>query len=117
MPQDVDLEDKLIYGLTPGRFGYLVIAALLAIMLWNLAALPPHVRLPGCLSVCAAGAVLAWASFGGRPADRFLVDALLYCCRAYRLRRWRRRWAELVPVAVPAAMVSERPADLEPRRG
>ena len=27
VPQDVDLEDKLIYGLTPVRFGYLVIAA------------------------------------------------------------------------------------------
>ena len=70
MPQDVDLEDKLIYGLTPVRFGYLVIAALAAVMVWNLTPLSPYVRLPGCMVLCAAGAVLGWGRFAGRPAHQ-----------------------------------------------
>ncbi len=102
MPQDVDLEDKLIYGLTPGRFGYLVIAALTAVMLWNLTALPAYLRLPGCLALCAAGALLGWGRFAGRPADRFVADALLFLGRSYRLRRRRRRWFEIVPVSLRA---------------
>jgi hypothetical protein len=102
MPQDVDLEDKLIYGLTPVRFGYLVVAALTAVMLWNLTALPPYVRLPGCLLLCGAGAVLAWGRFSGGPADRFFADALLFFGRSYRLRRRRRHWSEMVPVALRA---------------
>jgi hypothetical protein len=102
MPQDVDLEDRLIYGLTPGRFGYLVVAAISAIMLWNLTAVSPDLRLPGCVCLCAAGAVLGWGRLGGRPADRYLLDALLFYCRTYRPRRRRRRWSELVPVALPA---------------
>jgi hypothetical protein len=102
MPQDVDLEDKLIYGLTPGRFGYLVIAALAAVMLWNLTALPAYLRLPGCASLCAAGALLGWGRFAGRPADRFLADALIFFGRTYGLRRRRRRWSEIVPVSLRA---------------
>ena len=100
MPQDVDLEDKLIYGLTPVRFGYLVVAALAAVMVWNLTALPPYGRLPGCIVLCAAGAVLGWGRFAGRPADRFLADALLFVGRSYRLRRRRRRWSEMVPISL-----------------
>lgn len=102
MPQDVDLEDKLIYGLTPVRFGYLVIGALAAVMVWNLTALPPYVRLPGCLVLCSAGAVLGWGRFAGRPADHFLADALLFVGRSYRFRRRRRRWSEMVPISLRA---------------
>src|SRR5919108_6530685 len=102
MPQDVDLEDKLIYGLTPVRFGYLVVAALTAVMVWNLTAIASYVRLPACLIVCAAGAILGWGRFAGRPADRFLVDALLFFARSYRIRRRRRRWSELVPITLEA---------------
>jgi PrgI family protein len=102
MPQDVDLEDKLIYGLTPVRFGYLVIAALTAVLLWNLAGLPAYLRLPGCLALCAAGALLGWGRFAGRPADRFLADALLFFGRTYRIRRRHRRWSEIVPVSLRA---------------
>jgi hypothetical protein len=115
MPQDVDLEDKLIYGLTPARFGYLVIAALTAVMLWNLTALPPYVRLPGCIVLCAAGAVLGWGRFAGRPADRFLADALLFLGRSYRLRRRRPRWSEMVPISPRAIDDLSLPAEKKSR--
>jgi hypothetical protein len=115
MPQDVDLEDKLIYGLTPVRFGYLVIAALAAVMVWNLTGLPPYVRLPACIVLCAAGAVLGWGRFAGRPADRFLADALLFVGRSYRLRRRRRRWSEMVPITLRAIDDQSQPAGKESR--
>jgi PrgI family protein len=102
VPQDVDLEDRLIYGLTPVRFGYLVIAALAAVMLWNLTAAPVYLRLPGCLALCGTGALVAWGRFAGRPADRFLADALLYVTRNCRLVRRRRRWTVLVPLPMRA---------------
>jgi hypothetical protein len=102
VPQDVDLEDRLIYGLTPVRFGYLVIAALAAVMLWNLTAAPVYLRLPGCLALCATGAVVAWGRFAGRPADRFLADALLYFARNCRVARRRRHWAVMVPLPTRA---------------
>jgi hypothetical protein len=115
MPQDVDLEDKLIYGLTPVRFGYLVVAALAAVMVWNLTALPPYARLPGCIVLCAAGAVLGWGRFAGRPADRFLADALLFVGRSYRLRRRRRRWSEMVPISLRPIHDQSLPAGKESR--
>jgi hypothetical protein len=111
MPQDVDLEDKLIYGLTPVRFGYLVVAGLAAVMLWNLTVLPPYVRLPGCLTLCGAGASLAWGRFAGRPADRFLSDALFYFGRTYRIRRRSKRWREILPLPLRAVN------DLNPEQG
>ncbi len=55
VPQDVDLEDKLIYGLSPVRFGYLVLAVLGALSLWRQEALPSALRLVACLMLAAAG--------------------------------------------------------------
>src|SRR5919202_2895310 len=85
VPQDVDLEDKLVYGLTPIRFGYLVIAGLGAISAWNLELLPAPVRLRACLLVAAGGVLLAWGRWRGRPLDRFLADAVVFLRRNYRL--------------------------------
>jgi hypothetical protein len=107
IPQDVDLEDKLIYGLTPVRFGYLVIAALLAVMVWNLMWIPVYLRLPACLALCGAGATLGWGRLAGRPADRHIADGLLFYVRNHRPRRRRRRWAEVVPL--PLRSINEGP--------
>lgn len=104
VPQDVDLEDRLIYGLTPVRFGYLVVAGLGAILIWNLNAAPVLVRLPGCLLLGCLGALLAWGRLAGRPMDRLLADALLFFLRNCRPappgRRRRRR--HLVPLSLAA---------------
>ena len=40
VPHDVDLEDHLVYGLTPIRFGYLVVAVLGSMGLWGIRWLP-----------------------------------------------------------------------------
>src|SRR5215472_1631685 len=88
-PQDVDLEDKLIYGLSPLRFAYLVVAALTCLCTWRLEALPALARLPLCLAVIAAGAALAWGRWKGQPADRCLRDAVLFARRNYHVRMGR----------------------------
>ena len=85
VPQDVDLEDRLIYGLSPIRFGYLVIAVLGALSLWRLEALPPWLRTGPCLAVLAAGAALAWGRWRGRAVDRWLLDLAVFVRRNYAL--------------------------------
>ncbi|MDP9225902.1 MAG: PrgI family protein, partial [Actinomycetota bacterium] len=55
-PLDVDLEDKLLYGLTPTRLAYLVIALLAAFALWSSPWAPSPVRAASCLVVAAVGA-------------------------------------------------------------
>lgn len=118
VPQDVDLEDKLLYGLTPGRFGYLVIAGLGAVMVWNLGVLPVLVRAPGCLLLGCCGALLAWGHWRGRPVDRLLADAALYFCRNYRptVRR-RRRMRPLVPLTLVAINQLAGPLERRGKRG
>jgi hypothetical protein len=86
VPHDVDLEDRLVFGLTPIRFGYLVIAVLAAVGLWNLHQLPVSVRLVPCLLVAALAVALAWGRWRGRPLDRLALDAAIFCRRNYGLR-------------------------------
>lgn len=85
VPQDVDLEDKLLYGLSPLRFGYLVVDLLATLSVWRLTAVPLAGRLAVCLMLGAGGAVLAWGRWRGRAVDRWLADALVFVRRNYRL--------------------------------
>jgi hypothetical protein len=99
VPQDVDLEDRLIYGLSPVRFGYLVIAVLGALTVWRLDALSPWLRAVPCLLVLALGAGLAWGRWRGRALDRWFIDLCVYVRRNYALRmRPRRRRAVPLPL-------------------
>jgi hypothetical protein len=86
VPLDVDLEDRLIYGLTPQRFGYLVLAGLAAMALWAQRPLPGALRLPACLLVLGAGLALAFVRWRGRPLDGLLVDLARYLAANYEVR-------------------------------
>lgn len=83
VPQDVDLEDKLIYGLSPLRFGYLVVAALGVVSVWRLEAVPSGLRLMPCLLLVAAAVLLAWGRWHGRSVDGWLVDFAVFARRNY----------------------------------
>jgi len=86
VPHDVDLEDHLVYGLTPLRFGYLVVAVLGAVSVWGLRWLPLAARAAACFLLIAAAAVLAWGRWRGRPLDRYLLDVGVFLRRNYRLQ-------------------------------
>jgi PrgI family protein len=113
VPLDVDLEDKLIYGLTPTRFGYLVVAALAAFGSWTGMDAEEAVRGGVALLVLAAGACLAWGRTGGRPLDQVIADFLLYTKRNYRLARRRRRRVR-VAITRPIHGVVEAVSELVP---
>src|SRR5215472_4129209 len=99
VPQDVDLEDRLIYGLTPVRFGYLVVAALAALSLWRVEAAPGWLRALTCLLLLGSGSALAWGRWRGRAFDAWLADLAVYVRRNHRLGLVRgRQTREPVPL-------------------
>jgi hypothetical protein len=86
VPHDVDLEDNLVYGLTPIRFGYLVVAVLGSMGVWGLRWLPPAGRLVPCIMLIIAAVALAWGRWRGRPLDRLLLDLGIFLRRNYRMQ-------------------------------
>jgi len=102
VPQDVDLEDKLVYGLSPLRFGYLVVAALGIVSLWRVDAVPAGLRLLPCLVLATAAVLMAWGRWQGRSVDGWLVDVVIFARRNYRIcvswRPSRRRPESIVPL-------------------
>jgi len=93
VPLDVDLEDKLLYGLTPTRLAYLVIGLLAAFSIWSTQWAPSSIR-AGCAVVAAAvGATAAWGRWRGRAVDGWLIDLVIYVMATRRLQwTWHRFW-------------------------
>jgi len=85
VPLDVDLEDRLLYGLTPVRLAYVVLAGLAALALWSSEWMPIVVR--GALAVAAVvcGGAMAWGRWRGRSADAWAIDAGKFLLGSHRL--------------------------------
>jgi hypothetical protein len=94
IPLDVDLEDKLIYGLTPTRLAYLVIALLAGFATWSAHWAPSPVRGSIAVVIAIAGAIAAWGRWRGRPLDGWAVDLAIYFVGNHRLK-WRLPWPRL----------------------
>ena len=90
VPLDVDLEDKLLYGLTPTRLVYLVVSLLAAFALWSGHWAMAPVRGAAAAALIAIGAIAAWGRWRARPVDRWVSDLALFVLATYRVR-WRRR--------------------------
>jgi len=84
-PLDVDLEDKLLYGLTPIRLAYLVVALLTAFAIWSSPWAPPAMRLVLALTVVVLGAAGAWGRWKGRAADAWVADISIFVVKTYRV--------------------------------
>jgi hypothetical protein len=84
-PLDVDLEDKLLYGLTPMRLGYAVLALLGAFGSWSSIWAAAPVRGAACAAILIAGATLAWGRWHGRAVDCWLADIAAFVARTKRI--------------------------------
>jgi hypothetical protein len=114
-PLDVDLEDRLLYGLTPARLAYMVIAVLTGLALWSSSWSPLPVRAVGAAACVGIGAVASWGSWRGRAADAWVVDLVLFAVRTHRLV-WNRTLSRALarkPRMVPDAV---EPEELEEAR-
>jgi hypothetical protein len=94
-PLDVDLEDKLLYGLTPTRLAYVVLSILAGFAVWSSTWSPPALRAVSCLTVIGLGAAMAWGRWRGRPADTWLLDIATFTARRYQIV-WSWRWTPRV---------------------
>ena len=113
VPTHLDVEDKLLFGLTVRQFLYLVVGSSAAYAIWEqLSAMPTGVRVAAaaaCVMLTLAFALLRPA---GRPLEEWLVAALFYAATPHRTTwrpaepdatSWRpanAAWHELVPSPV-----------------
>src|SRR5262245_15080799 len=86
VPLDVDLEDKLLYGLTPTRLAYLVIGLLAAFSIWSTQWAATPVRAGCAVVVALIGAGAAWGRWRGRAIDGWFTDLVIYVMATRRLR-------------------------------
>ena len=85
VPLDVDLEDKLLYGLTPMRLAYILISLLGGFAIWSSPWAVQPVRAGACLGVIGLGVAMAWGRWQARAADRWLSDIAIFLIRRYRV--------------------------------
>ena len=88
VPLDVDLEDKILYGLTPIRLGYLVVGLLAAFSVWSGHSIATPIRAAMAIGIAALGACAAWGRWRGRALDRWVTDIAAFTVATFRLR-WR----------------------------
>ena len=93
-PLDVDLEDKLIYGLTPIRLAYIVVAILAGFSIWSTPWAPAPARAFAALLVVIVGAASAWGRWRGREVDRWAIDLAIFVYSNYRLE-WTLRFGTI----------------------
>jgi hypothetical protein len=84
-PLDVDLEDKLLYGLTPMRLAYLAVGLVGGFALWSWPWVASPVRAVGCAGFVGAGAVAAWGRWRGRPVDAWVADISIFVINTHRV--------------------------------
>lgn len=87
-PLDVDLEDKIVYGLTPMRLAYVAVALVAGFALWSSHWAPEVLRGAVAAAVILGGAVAAWGRLRGRAADEWAWDVVVFLMRNYEVE-WR----------------------------
>ena len=85
VPLDVDLEDRLVYGLTPVRLAYIVLAGLAGFAIWSSQWLPGYLRGALAVAVIASGAALAWGRWRGRALDAWVLDVARFLVSSLRV--------------------------------
>ena len=89
VPLDVDLEDRLVFGLTPIRLGYVVLSGLGGLAAWS-SQFPMPVRAVMSVIVLGCGVAVAWGRWNGRAADTWLLDLASFIVRTRQVTwSWR----------------------------
>ena len=86
IPLDVDMEDKLLYGLTPTRLAYLVVALLAGFSTWSAHWATAPARAAVAIGIAVLGASLAWGRWRGRAVDSWLADIAIFTAATHRIR-------------------------------
>ena len=86
IPLDVDLEDKLLYGLTPAKLAYLAIALLAAFSIWSTHWSPVPLRAGCALTVAGLGVSAAWGRWRGRALDSWVIDCAAFLVATYQFK-------------------------------
>jgi hypothetical protein len=113
VPLDVDLEDKLLYGLTPMRLAYLLVTLVAGFTMWSSQWAPTLLR--GCAAaiMIGIGAAAAWGRWRSRAADDWAIDIAVFVMNNHRMcsgRRLPSRWRPM-KIEVPPG---QQAIDLEP---
>jgi hypothetical protein len=113
VPTHLNVEDRLIFGLTVRQFLYLLVGSSASYALWEqMATAPQPVRIVGVALCVAVTLAFALLKPGGRPLEEWLVALLAYLASPRRAT-WRPRdpvvadwrpaaggWQELAPSPV-----------------
>lgn len=95
IPLDVDLEDKLLYGLTPMRLAYLLVGLVTAFGCWTSQWSPPPARAAIATILIVAAAVAAWGRWHARALDEWAIDVAVFVVASHCLKwrfDWLKRW-------------------------
>lgn len=91
IPAGIDLEDRLLYGLSPARLGYVAAFAVLASWCWRQPVWGP-VRVAAAIALLAAAVTVGWVRHDGRHLDAWAEDLARHAVARYRVVI---EWAEL----------------------
>jgi hypothetical protein len=98
IPAGIDLEDRLLYGLSPARLGYVFVMLVIAAWFWRQPFWTPLRVVPGLMLLGGAAAV-GWWKHEGRHLDAWAEDLVRHLLACYRLEvDWpalARRWSLL----------------------
>src|SRR4030081_2646022 len=84
IPAGIDLEDRLLYGLSPARLGYVAGLVVLASWCWRQPVWGPLRFVAAVVLFAAAGAV-GWMQHDGRHLDAWAEDLARHLIGRYRV--------------------------------
>ena len=84
IPAGIDLEDRLFYGLSPARLGYVAGLAVLASWCWRQPIWGP-LRFGAAIALLAAAGVVGWVQRDGRHVDAWAEDLARHVIARYRV--------------------------------
>jgi hypothetical protein len=84
IPAGIDLEDRLLYGLSPARLGYVAGLAVLASWFWRQPIWVP-LRLVAAIALLVAAGAVGWMRHDGRHLDAWAEDLGRHVMARYRV--------------------------------